>query len=293
MAVLFPKGCTMRKDSLGPNAKFLSKMIGIAVVAISLLTSQNLQAQVPDLFNPPVPDIPGFDDGLRNFITPSDSSTFVRSYYDEFTTYWHSNDSGQWEQQDVWMFQIDLGHTTIKAPIRANGEYTAQEVYFWLNTFGKILGQLPRFMLSELDAIYFLRDGGGLIANPSGGVMVRTEYLDGLRARFQHGWIEELMVHELAHASLQLDVLGHESIYQGQLTNWWDYFAALDNDFVTDYAMTNRAEDFADTFTLWLFNKFRSYRDVQGSAANRIAKVPYRVLLLEDLNTRFNWNASW
>ena len=283
----------MRKDFLGPNTEFLSKITGIAVVAMSLLTSSNLQAQVPDLYHPPVSDVSGFDGGLRNFIQSTDSSTFVRSYFDEFTTYWHSNENGQWEQQEVWMFQIDLGHTTIKAPIRNNGEYTSQEAYFWMNTFGKVLGQLPRFMLRELDAIYFLNQGGGLIANPSGGLMVRTGDLVALRAYFQHGWIEELLLHELSHASLQLDVLGHQSAYQGQLTNWWDHFAALDNDFVTSYAMTSRAEDFADTLTLWLFNKFRPYRDFQNSASDRIARVPYRVLLLEDLNTRFNWNASW
>jgi hypothetical protein len=174
----------MRKDFLGANVDFLSKMIGIAVIVVSLLTSKNLQAQVPDLYNPPVPDLTHWDATLRNFVNSNDSSTFVRAYFDEFTTYWHINQNGGFQQQEVWMFQIDLGHTTIKAPIRNNGEYTSQEAYFWMNTFGKVLGQMPAFMFRELDAIYFIDELGGINANQSGGVIVRTQNTDGLRAFF-------------------------------------------------------------------------------------------------------------
>jgi hypothetical protein len=269
----------------------LSRIIAIAVVAISLLTSKNLQAEVPDLFDPPVPDNPDFYFGYREFITPNDRSTFVRAYFDEFTTYWHGNATNNgWEQQDVWMFQIDLGHTTIKAPFRNNGDYTSKEAYFLTNTFGKILGQMPAFMLKGLDAIYFYDLPGGFSAVPSGGINIRTQ---DLRARFQHGWVEEVLLHELAHAAMQAPVLGHESFYRGQVTNWWDFFAARDNDYVSNYAMTNRFEDLAETFSVWVLSKFRPHRDFQNVAANAIAKVPGRVFLLEDLNTRFNWNASW
>ena len=251
--------------------------------------AMNLQAQVPDLFNPPVPDPIYHWDGYRDFITPNDASTFVNAYYDEYTTYWHTNDDNKWEMEDVWMFQMDLGHTTIKAPFRDTGEYTAAEAFFWTNTFGKILGQMPAFMLQDLDAIYFHDEPGGFSAQ-SGAIGINTH---DLRAYFQHEYVEEVMLHELAHASIQREVLAHESVYRGQMTNWWDHFAALDGDYVGEYAKTNRFEDLASSVPVWLFNKFRPDRDYKNAAAFAAAKIPYRIYLLEDLNTRFNWNASW
>ena len=186
---------------------------------------------------------------------------------------------------------MDLGHTTFKIPIRDDGSYTPEEFYFWARTFGKILGQLPAFMFEGFDAFYFVDAGFGAKGSSYGGIIIGTQ---GLENSFQHGWIEEIMVHELAHATIQTPVLSHESVRSsGQTTNWWDYFAARDNDFVSNYAMTNNREDLAETFSVWLYSKFRPYRDYQGKLAEAAAKVPGRFFLLDDLNTRFGWNASW
>jgi hypothetical protein len=291
---LFLEGFAMRKGLLIFNRCSQGKwtsLIAVAFCALTLVTSKSVQAQVPDLYNPPVPDLPGYLEGFRDFIVPSDPSTYVRTYYDEYTQHWVYDVSGDWSIENVWMFKMDLGHTTVKVPIRDDGSYTAAEVYFWANTFGKVFGQLPAFMFENFDALYFVNAEIGALGNSAGGVIIGTQ---GLANSFQHGWIEEIMVHELAHAAIQASVLGHESVSSsGQTTNWWDYFAARDNDFVSNYAMTNNREDLAETFSVWLYSKFRPYRDYQGKLAEAAAKVPGRFFLLDDLNTRFGWNASW
>jgi len=98
------------------------------------------------------------------------------------------------------------------------------------------VGQLPTLMRDPLDHIVLNAGDHSAQEEADGGFFMLYE--DNIRFRMQNHDLSETIFHESAHVSLQNEWLP---------TNDWAAAKASDNGFITQYAKTDDAEDFAES----------------------------------------------
>ena len=122
-----------------------------------------------------------------------------------------------------------------------NGEYdTQRQAEFAGKLYAKVLGQMPRLLRQGVDYIVVHETGSDWSASPG----VITIHDGAVEQEASEGALEESMIHETVHASLDEDWSYRRDWAQAQRE---------DGGFISDYGQENPdSEDFAESFTLYL-----------------------------------------
>jgi hypothetical protein len=138
--------------------------------------------------------------------------------------------------------------------------------------YAPIVGRLPVVLLKDADSVT-LHLGHQPFGGGNRNILIHTAQADAYVA---DGILEETLVHEAAHTSLDED---HAA------SSGWLAAQAADPDFISTYARDNPTrEDVAETFLLYLASRHRSDR-ISADLANTIATtVPNRLAYFDARN---------
>lgn len=132
--------------------------------------------------------------------------------------------------------------------------------------FAPVIGRLPRSLLRDVETVW-IHKGNNLFGGGNKNLLIHTGQADDY---IREGILEETLVHEASHTSLDAD---HAS------TEGWLAAQVKDPEFITTYARDNPTrEDIAETFLVWLAVRYRADRiseslkeTIEESVPNRLA----------------------
>lgn len=219
-------------------------------------------------------------------ITPESPSDFVsisyvgiedRETYDRRVPAFVTNAS--------WVFTATYRCAPAPVDVIVNPEFTEAEALEEATRIAEILGRLPIGPRTNVGQVA-VHAGNELAGGGGGSITVHSDYVT---TELQFGFMEEVLIHEASHASLDYD--------QGGIVDQalWVEAAEADNEFVSGYARefplggdTDGFEDIAESYGAFLI--WALHRD-QGifpeSAAAIEALIPARLAYFESLGPDF------
>lgn len=238
----------------------------IAIAAITISCAAPAQADTP----------PPFDGTVwlgTNLITPSSPSDLisvtptgqgVRKTYDRRIG---------WVTQNAYLFNAAfIGSTPVEVIV--NTEFgSADAALAQAQYFARITGQLPRSCRTQIDALW-VHSGNENVGGGNRSLMLYSGY-----AQANAGYMEEAMLHECAHTSL--DYAWKGSVDRAQ----WNAAAAQDPGFISKYARDNpTSEDVSESFGPYVAWKLGA---ASGYSADQLAaiasQIPHRLVYLDSL----------
>jgi len=143
---------------------------------------------------------------------------------------------------------------------------------------GRSLGLTPQFLRVGARVVQIMDGEGSFSANTDGILHI---YYDEFVEEQKSGYVEEILLHELAHTSLDLEYYGW--------VNWEDA-AAADAGYVSYYAEEDpEAEDVSESITNWIGVALRTLSEDNYKCT--IQQIPNRLQLLDDQNFNlYPWN---
>jgi hypothetical protein len=139
--------------------------------------------------------------------------------------------------------------------------------------FARIVGQLPRACRTSVDAVW-LHPGDADAGGGNRSILIHTDYANRLPE-----FIEEVMLHECAHTSLDWD-------WQGSVDRAaWLAAAAADGTFISDYARDNPLrEDLAETWLPYFVAKMGPTPGWSAAAIDSLQRsLRHRFALLDSM----------
>jgi hypothetical protein len=165
-------------------------------------------------------------------------------------------------------FLFDVTFTDgLTTQIQVNPEFgTPATAHHEAEKYGSLIGQLPTSLRVDVDTVWIhkgLQPFGGRNQN----ILIHTDMADDYAAG---GFLEEALVHEGAHTSLD----AAHAVSPG-----WLAAQAADADFISTWAVDHPTqEDVAESFLTWLAVRYRSERIspvlaavIEGTIPNRLA----------------------
>jgi hypothetical protein len=148
-----------------------------------------------------------------------------------------------------------------------------EDVKLVADKYAYMLGQLPRALRSNLREVYFLEGNFG-IGGGFGAIQIHT---DSGATALALNVMEEILVHEGVHASLQLD-------YSTDSPDWVAAQQA-DPEFISNYARDfPDREDMAESFVLWMALRYKPERLTASARQVVEATIPNRLAYFDSLN---------
>jgi len=177
---------------------------------------------------------------------------------------------GRWITVNAYLFTATFSdHSNVE--FRCNPEYGYSDAYNQAAKYANALGRIPEIFRSRVDIFDLNRGTSAQGGRGGGGFDRRSMSLNtGYAAEKEaEGIIEELFIHEGAHASLD-----------GYHANAREWICAENDDrkFISTYSRDNPArEDVAESVLPWLAVKFRSNRISQNDASKIRRTIPNRI----------------
>lgn len=210
-----------------------------------------------------------------NIITDQDPTLFksiermgmeIRSMYDKRQE--------AWIELNAHIFEASFdGGKMIE--ILVNPEFTVGPATEHATTYAQYIGQLPGVLMEELHYLY-IHDGN---ENFGGGSNAIDMYVGQGASAIESGHIEELLLHEAAHVSLQ------------ELHNDADWIAHRTKDptYISTYARDHpRREDVAESIVPYIAIRFRKER-ISDDMHYVISKImPNRIQFFDDQGYDFS-----
>jgi hypothetical protein len=150
--------------------------------------------------------------------------------------------------QNVFLFDAFYDNGTV-VEIQVNPEFaTVDAAEEQALLYATAIGRIPDTLFNDLETVWIHR-GNELFGGGNNNILIHTEqgqeYIKG-------GWLEEVLVHESAHTSLDAN---HAK------TQGWIDAQNNDNRFISTYARDNPfREDIAESFLVFLALDYLSYR---------------------------------
>ena len=158
--------------------------------------------------------------------------------------------------------------------------------------YAKMIGRMPHVLVQRLDAVIFFEDQS---CKGHGWAVYRIMSICPLSLKkwkvMSH--IEELLLHELVHASLDKPTSGVYKALNPRISknnkktkklSWRDWRKAVkkDKEFISDYAKSSYREDLAESFPMWLALRYNRVNDVEK--AKILKAIPNRIQFFDDQN---------
>ena len=185
-----------------------------------------------------------------DIITSSDSSLFseieyrgtgLRQMYDR-------RNGGAWINIEPYLFDTSFSDG-LKTEIQINPEFTLDEATVEANKYAFLIGQLPTALRKDVETMWIHKGiegyGGG-----NNNILVHTGMSEEYENNFTGNIIEETLIHEAAHTSLDA------YHYPDRETNGENWIEAVENDsgcYISTYARDNQyREDIAELMPLYV-----------------------------------------
>lgn len=156
--------------------------------------------------------------------------------------------------------------------VQVNPEFPADEAYVVATFYARAVGQLPRVLRRDVDALWIHR-GNQPFGGGNRSILIHTGTLAA--DYIANGWLEEILMHEAVHTSLDAQLLASPG---------WQAAQVADNRYISDYAQRSAGEDPAETFNAWFAQRHRADRIGPNLAATIANAVPARLAYLDALD---------
>jgi hypothetical protein len=242
-----------------------------------------------------------------DLITPADSSSLIDfTYHERGIRYYekmslpegcfHPFDCPETFSFDTsYPFEVHVFHAQYQngQVIEFNMESSTslEQASIWLEEFAMIYGRLPEILLRGLEAVLLVEGRGGVTGSAYHGWFTTLANCGDCNL-FQFDRLEELILHELVHTTLDEGVIRPNhldpsttaaSLGLVNATDWANQIA-LDGTFVSMYAEENqRTEDLAESMLLYAAIRYYPNRlhPITPDAIRRY--MPNRVAYLDEL----------
>ena len=242
------------------------------LLAAFLLATLGPEVQSQDQTDPPYAGTVWIDPDI---ITPSDPTALVsltdagrgeRRMFDR-----RVND---WIVINAYLFlaRFDDGLT---AEIQVNPEFgSVSAARVEASKYGRLIGQLPTVLRTNVKTVWIHR-GNQPLGGGNNNILIHADRAEQSMAK---GYLEEELVHEAAHTSLDPTFMG--------IVNAVDWRAAqtADGNFISDYARDHpEREDIAESFLPYLAVRYRSARISRSYERTILETMPNRIAYVDQL----------
>ena len=171
---------------------------------------------------------------------------------------------------DAYLFHVRYAEQVVE--FRVNPEFGSEEAaQAEVETYAPILGQMPAVLLSGIRdvVIHAGRELWG--GRRGGGILIHT---DSGKESIRDGFVEEVLVHEAAHAVLDL---AHED------SPGWRAAQAADDFFISTYARDHpNREDIAESFTAYLAVRYQPEKLTVAERTVILRTMPNRLIYFDE-----------
>ena len=168
----------------------------------------------------------------------------------------------------IFKATFEKGH---EIQIRVNAEFENKDkAEKQALKYAKMVGQLPYFLRTKNLKTITIHNGNKNARGGNNDITVYAKY------RSEHACLEELMIHEGGHASLDWKFGGSVKASK------WNKAVKADNKFISAYAEKNpKREDLAETINWWIAVRCKKDR-ISETNYNKILKgIPNRIKYLD------------
>lgn len=167
------------------------------------------------------------------------------------------------------LFNVRFTDSSRVVEFQVNPEFGPTKARRQVVKYAKVIGRLPLCLRSDVRTV-MIHDGVELFGGGSGNLLIHT----GQSVNYERdGILEETLVHEASHASLDDDHANAKG---------WVAAQKADPEFISTYARDNpQREDVAETWLLWYAVRHRAER-IDVTVADTVkAAIPNRLLYFD------------
>ena len=206
-----------------------------------------------------------------DIITEDDITTFIDAPYagQGMRTMFDRRVNG-WITVNAYLFNATFDDN-LTSEIQVNPEFGSSDTAFvYAERYGIAIGRLPTVLRDDVETVW-IHQGTQPFGGGNNNLLIHTgqalDYIDD-------GILEEALIHEAAHTSLDSD---HAS------SAGWLSAQTMDGEFISTYAQDypNR-EDIAESFLLYLAIRYRSDRITQSTYQTITQTIPNRIQYFDD-----------
>lgn len=174
--------------------------------------------------------------------------------------------------KDVFLFNASYD-SGVTVEVQVNPEFeTVEQAEIHARLYADAIGRMPSVLFGELETVW-IHKGLNLFGGGNNNILIHTEQGEQY---IENGWLEEVLVHEGAHTSLDQ--------YHANAKGWIDA-QTLDGRFISDYARDHPGrEDVAETFLAYLAVEFLSDRLTADQEKRIREAVPNRLNYFQQAN---------
>ncbi|SVB48842.1 uncharacterized protein METZ01_LOCUS201696, partial [marine metagenome] len=206
-----------------------------------------------------------------DIITEDDVTTFIDAPYagQGMRTMFDRRVNG-WITVNAYLFNATFDDS-LTSEIQVNPEFGSSDTAFvYAERYGIEIGRLPTVLRDDVETVW-IHQGTQPFGGGNNNLLIHTgqalDYIDD-------GILEEALIHEAAHTSLDSD---HAS------SAGWLSAQTIDGEFISTYAQDNPTqEDIAESFLLYLAIRYRSDRITQSTYQTITQTIPNRIQYFDD-----------
>lgn len=206
-----------------------------------------------------------------DIITSSDPSVFkTLTYSGQGSRTMYDRRVSDWVTVNAFLFDVTFDDG-LATEVQVNPEFATQELAeIEANIYALEVGRLPKVLRKDVDAIW-IHKGVELFGGGNNSILIHT----GQAANYIAGGIlEETLVHEAAHTSLDAEHAASAG---------WLASQTADINFISTYARDNPTrEDVAESFLMYLAVKYRTDRISQDLENTINGTIPNRIKYFDD-----------
>ncbi len=207
-----------------------------------------------------------------DIIVPSDQLTFQNlSYAGIGSRTMFDRRVNDWINVDAHLIEASFDDG-LSAEIQVNPEFDSTAAMNEAEKYIRAISQLPTVFRSKMETVW-IHKGVQAFGGGNNNILIHTGQGE---LYINDGILEETLVHEAAHTSLDPDHANSEG---------WLAARAADPDFISTYAADNRdREDIAESFLPYIAIRYRSDRISQDLADVIVETMPNRIAYFDEQN---------
>ena len=170
---------------------------------------------------------------------------------------------------DAYLFDVRYAGQVVE--FRVNPEFGSKEAaQAEVETYAPALGQMPAVLLSRIQRVN-IHAGKELWGGGRGRILIHTDMGEEY---IRDGFMEEILVHEAAHAALDI---AHKD------SPGWHAAQAADGVFISTYALDHpNREDIAASFVTYLAVRYQPERLAAADRAVILRTIPNRLIYFDE-----------
>jgi len=174
-----------------------------------------------------------------------------------------------WIKNNAYLFNASYDDG-LTIEIQVNSEFKDNKASEYASQYAKVIGQLPTVLRKDVQTVWIHKGDkpfGGGNQNLLIHIIQGEKYIS-------EGILEETLVHEACHTSLDLD--------HGNAKGWLAAQKA-DDEFISTYAKDNpKREDIAESFLTWIVVRHLSDRVSESHIKKILKAIPNRIKYFDE-----------